>query len=226
MDADVRGAGGLAQRLLRLAAAAAPAPRPQRRDELAEQIRAGAPAEPRRSTARRACIASCWPQGVRCSKNTVAKLMRASRHCARRRSGAFVVRTTDSRHAHPIAANRAESGSSTSRGPTRPGRRHHLHPHGRRLAVPGGGDGPVLAQDRRLGDGRLTCAAELVCRGAGDGHGAASAAAGPVLHHSDRGVQYACDDYQALLEPARLAAEHEPPRQRTRSASASSIKLS
>ena len=21
----------------------------------------------------------------------------------------------------------------------------------------------------------------------------------PVLHHSDRGVQYACDDYQALL---------------------------
>jgi transposase InsO family protein len=43
--------------------------------------------------------------GVRCSRNTVAKLMRqaAIRSKTRRR---FVVRTTDSRHSHPIAPNR------------------------------------------------------------------------------------------------------------------------
>lgn len=31
--------------------------------------------------------------------------------------------------------------------------RHHLYPHARRLVVPGRRDGPVLPQDRRLGDG-------------------------------------------------------------------------
>ena len=44
-------------------------------------------------------------QGVRCSKNTVAKLMRQNgiRAQTKRR---FVVRTTDSRHGHPVAENR------------------------------------------------------------------------------------------------------------------------
>lgn len=33
------------------------------------------------------------------------------------------------------------------------GERHHLHPHAQRLAVLGGGAGPVRAQGRGLGDG-------------------------------------------------------------------------
>ena len=43
-------------------------------------------------------------QGVSCSENTVAKLMRQEglRSCRHRR---FVVRTTDSRHPHPVAPN-------------------------------------------------------------------------------------------------------------------------
>ena len=43
-------------------------------------------------------------QGLACTENTVAKLMRQSklRSKAQRR---FVVKTTDSRHSHPIAAN-------------------------------------------------------------------------------------------------------------------------
>ena len=60
-------------------------------------------------------------QGVACSENTVAKLMKhhGIRSTMRRR---FVVRTTDSRHAYRIAANRLaqqfdvpEPGPRTSR---------------------------------------------------------------------------------------------------------------
>ena len=51
--------------------------------------------------------------------------------------------------------------------------------------------------------------AELVERALGDAL-ERRRPAGPLLHHSDRGVQYACDDYQELLRGNGLDVEHEP----------------
>jgi putative transposase len=135
-------------------------------------------------------------RGVACSKNTVAGLMRRER-IRSRRSRKFVVRTTDSRHPHPIAPNRLNREFERARPdqawvcdityvPTDEGwlylaavldlctRRvvgwsveDHL-----RAELPA--QALQMALDRRR-------------------------PAGPVLHHSDRGVQYACDGYQSLL---------------------------
>jgi putative transposase len=135
-------------------------------------------------------------EGVACCENTVAKLMRRAgvRAATARR---FVVRTTDSRHGHAVAENvldrRFEPGESD------------------RVWV---GDITYIA----TGEGWLYLAAvldlgsrkvvgwatadhlrsELVERALSNAleHRRPS---GSVLHHSDRGVQYACDDYQELL---------------------------
>ena len=134
--------------------------------------------------------------GVRCSKNTVAKLMReaAIRSKTRRR---FVVRTTDSRHSHPIAPNRLnrcfEQASPNKAWvadityiPTAEGWLY--------LAV-------VLDLHSRRVVGWATSdslAAELSCRALRMAIERRSPVGG-VLHHSDRGVQYACDEFQELL---------------------------
>lgn len=52
------------------------------------------------------------------------------------------------------------------------GERHHLYPHPQRLAVPGGGAGPVRPQSRGLGDG-CDHARRTGLRGAAIGHRAA-----------------------------------------------------
>ena len=135
-------------------------------------------------------------QGVACCQNTVAKLMKnhGIRSKMRRR---FVVRTTDSRHAHPIAANRLAQQFD--------------------VPVPN----QAWAADITYiptGEGWLYLAAVIdlcsrkVVGWAADDHLRAELPcaalqmalvqrrpAGPLLHHSDRGVQYACDEYQALL---------------------------
>ena len=53
-------------------------------------------------------------EDVRCSKNTVAKLMRAAGLRSKRRQR-FRVHTTDSRHPHPIAPNRLNRAFCQSR---------------------------------------------------------------------------------------------------------------
>jgi putative transposase len=134
--------------------------------------------------------------GVRCCENTVAKLMRRAgvRARAARR---FVVRTTDARHEHPVAANRLD-------------RQFHAERPDRIWA----GDITYVATD----EGWLYLAVVLdlhsrrVVGWATADHlrwelvGEALRMAlhhrrpcEPLLHHSDRGVQYACTDYQALL---------------------------
>ena len=75
----------------------------QRRDELLEHIEQ-AHAESRQRYGSPRIHAELRERGIPCSENTVAKLMRQHgiRSKMRRR---FVVRTTDSRHPHPIAKN-------------------------------------------------------------------------------------------------------------------------
>ena len=109
-------------------------------------------------------------QGVACSENTVAKLMRRAgvRAATSRR---FVVRTTDSRHGHAIADNaldRQFEPGEVDR--TWVGDITYI-PTERGVAVPGGGDRPGEPQGDRLGDGgppaeRAGGAGALQCPGA------------------------------------------------------------
>lgn len=135
-------------------------------------------------------------RGVPCSENTVAKLMRRERIRSKTRRR-FVVRTTDSRHAHPIAPNRLAQAF------------HEPHPDRTWAAdityIPTQEGWLYLAAVIDL------CTRKIVGWATGDSLRAVlvcealrmalvqRAPRVPVLHHSDRGVQYACDDYQALL---------------------------
>lgn len=135
-------------------------------------------------------------RGVSCCENTVAKRMRSGgiRAKTRRR---FVVRTTDSRHDHPVAENKLARQFQQARPnqawaadityiPTQEGWLY--------LAA-------VMDLCSRKIVGWATAThlrAELVCdalRAAVDQR----RPPGELLHHSDRGVQYACDEFQGLL---------------------------
>ena len=135
-------------------------------------------------------------QGVPCCENTVAKLMRQAeiRSKARR---PFVVKTTDSGHPHPVAENTlarefypgkpdAVWASDITYIPTAQGWTY--------LAV-------VIDLCTRMVVGWATAThlrAELAC----DALRMAWTQRRPkseLLHHSDRGVQYASDEYQTLL---------------------------
>lgn len=136
-------------------------------------------------------------QGISCCVNTVAKLMRDGgiRSKLRRR---FVIHTTDSRHAHPIAPNHLERQfeqeqpdqawcSDLTYIPTDEGWLY--------LAV-------VLDLCSRKVVGWAMAdhlRSELVEAALKMALGQRRPAPG-LIHHSDRGVQYACEDYQRLLE--------------------------
>lgn len=170
-------------------------PRAQRQTELMGQIEAihresrGTYGSPRVHHA----LAAREPT---CSLNTVAKLMR--RAGVRGRVGRrFAVATTQSRHDHPVAPNvldrqfyperpNAVWAADITYIPTAEGWLY--------LAV-------VLDLFSRRVVGWATAdhlRSELVSR-ALQGALACRKPAGPLLHHSDRGVQYAARDYQQLL---------------------------
>jgi putative transposase len=138
---------------------------------------------------------------VRCSKNTVAKLMRREGLRSKRRKR-FRVRTPTSRHGHPIAPNRLN--------------RAFCQPQ----------PDQAWAADityLRTVEGWLylavvidLCSRKIVGWATSDSLAAELCVRAlemaveqrrprqTVLHHSDRGVQYACDDYQGLLARHRL----------------------
>jgi putative transposase len=167
----------------------------QRRSRLLEQIQA-AHAESRQTYGSPRVHAELEAQGVSCSKNTVAKLMREHALCSKMRRR-FVVRTTDSHHEHPVFENRLNQQfeqASTDQAwaadityiPTAEGWLY--------LAA-------VIDLCSRRIVGWATAdhlRAELPCQAlkrALDQRDPTS----ELLHHSDRGVQYACDEYQQLL---------------------------
>jgi transposase InsO family protein len=167
----------------------------QRRDQLLEQIET-AHAESRQTYGSPRVHAELQAQGVACSKNTVAKLMRENGIRSKRRQR-FVVRTTDSRHEHPIFENRLDRqfqqaapnqawAADITYVPTNEGWLY--------LAA-------VIDLCSRAVVGWATAdhlRAELPCRAlqqALQQRGCVD----ELLHHSDRGVQYACDEYQQLL---------------------------
>jgi len=133
---------------------------------------------------------------VQCSKNTVAKLMRAEglRSKMHRR---FRVHTTDSRHGHPIAPNRLN--------------REFFQPQpdqawGADITYIRTAEGWVylavvidLCSRKIVGWATSDSLAAELCVRALEEAVQQRRPRRPVLHHSDRGVQYASDDYQGLL---------------------------
>jgi putative transposase len=134
--------------------------------------------------------------GVDCCENTVAKIMRKNsiRSKVRRR---FVVHTTDSNHPHPVAQNRLEQCfqealpnkawcADITYIPTAEGWLYLaavIDLCSRRIV------GWAMADHLRASLCSEAMQMALKRRRPGPG----------LLHHSDRGVQYACQDYQLLL---------------------------
>lgn len=173
----------------------------QRQDELGQQI-AEVHARSRRIYGAPRVHRELLARQVPCSKNTVAKLMRKAglRSKMQRR---FVVRTTDSRHAHPIAPNTLNR------------RFEQAQPNQAWAAdityIPTAQGWLYLAAVIDLCSRKIvgwttsdSLAADLTCE-ALRGALAEREPRGPLLHHSDRGVQYACEDYQQLLATGRLS---------------------
>ena len=140
-------------------------------------------------------------KGVACCENTVAKLMRRAgiRAATVRR---FVVRTTDSRHGHAIAENTLDRRFE-------PGEPDRVWV-GDITYIATGEGWLYLAVMLDVGSRRVVgwatadhLRSELVERALSNAlkHRRPT---GRVLHHSDRGVQYACDDYQELLRAQGL----------------------
>jgi transposase InsO family protein len=167
----------------------------QRRSRLLAHIQA-AHAQSRETYGSPRVHAELEAQDIPCSENTVAKLMRQNGIRSKRRRR-FVVRTTESRHEHPVFENRLDRqfqqpapnqawAADITYIPTAEGWLY--------LAA-------VIDLCSRLVVGWATAdhlRAELPCqalRQALDQRGPAD----ELLHHSDRGVQYACDEYQQLL---------------------------
>ena len=116
-------------------------------------------------------------RGVKACENTVAKLMKAHgiRSKIKRR---FVVRTTDSNHAHPIAPNRLNRAFDQAASRLRVWTSDITYVHtDEGWLVSGGGNGCLQQKDHRLVDGRPP-GSELADRCIGDGVTSAEARCG------------------------------------------------
>ena len=179
-----------------------PGSRAQRRHELAERIaqvhrashqRYGAPRVHRELAA----------QGIPCSKNTVAKLM-SLRQLRSKMQRRFRVRTTDSRHTHPVAPNRLQQQFACAT--------DQLVWLADITYIPTGEGWLYLAAVLDLGSRAIVgwatadslrtalplSALQMALDRAPPEPG--------LIHHSDRGVQYAGDVYQRLLHKHSLVA--------------------
>jgi transposase InsO family protein len=140
-------------------------------------------------------------QGVRCGRKRVARLMRQAALCAKHRCKVKVT-TTDSAHPYPVAPNLLEQDFSASRPnekwsgdityiPTAQGWLYLaviLDLYSRRIV----GWAMSDSLERHLVIAALYMAIQRRQPPPG------------LLHHSDRGSQYASDDYQAVLTQAQM----------------------
>jgi putative transposase len=172
-----------------------PSARRRRQEELSEKIRA-VHQRSRRTYGSPRITAELREQGVVVCENTVAKLMKQA-EIAGKIKRRFVPKTTDSAHPHPIAANRLEQDFAAAAPNQKwacditylPSTQGWLY-----LAV-------VLDLYSRKVVGwslQQHLRAELVMEALEAALSSRRPGAG-LLHHSDRGVQYASDDYQRLL---------------------------
>ena len=175
--------------------------REQRREELAGKIRAVHAANRRVYGSPRVC-AALRASGERVCENTVARVMRAHgiRAKAKRK---FVPRTTDSAHGRPVAANALGRDFAAER----PGRKWAAD-----ITYVATGEGWLylagvidLCSRRVVGWSMADHMRTDLVADALEMAIARRAPAPGLLHHSDRGVQYASDDYQHLLASHGIA---------------------
>lgn len=136
-------------------------------------------------------------QGVAVNRKTVARLMQKQRIRSVMARG-FVPQTTDSRHSLPVAANLLQQDFACSR------------PNTRWVAdityLPSAQGWLYLAAVKDLCTRKIVgwaladhLRAEVVCEALRDAIRKECPAPG-LIHHSDRGVQYACCEFQQLLQ--------------------------
>ena len=101
----------------------------------------------------------------------------------------------------PWLAGGAEPGARPGADRPRPalGGRHHLHPAAGGVRLSGHRARCLQPPRGRLGVGRRICEASLAIAALTMALAARQPAPGSLIHHSDRGVQYACGDYTELL---------------------------
>ena len=140
-------------------------------------------------------------QGFKCGHNRVARLLRQAQLWAKQKRK-FKVTTTDSTHNYPVAPNRLNQDFTTSRPnekwvadityiPTAEGWLYLaavLDLYSRRIV----GWATSDSLERQL----VITALQMALHRRQPGPG--------LLHHSDRGSQYASDDYQALLTHSQI----------------------
>ena len=173
-----------------------PSPRLKRREELAVKIQA-VHVQHRQVYGSPRIYQVLKTQGEQVCENTVAKLMR-QRHIRAKTKRRFVPRTTDSTHAQPVAANVLDRQFTAARPnqkwvvdityiPTAEGWLYLagvLDLCSRKIV------GWAMAEHMQTELVRDALRLAMVNRQPGAG----------LLHHSDRGVQYASADYRQLLE--------------------------
>jgi transposase InsO family protein len=169
-------------------------PRRQANRALAAQIRA-AHARSRKTYGRRRIHVQLRNEGMRCSRNRVARLMRAEGLCGLRRRGFKT--TTNSRHSLPVAPNLLAR-NFTAPAPDRVWVSDITY-----LACEEGWEYLATVMDlhsRRIVGWAMQSTLErsLTLRALEMAITQRRPAPG-LIHHSDRGVQYACGDYQAAL---------------------------
>jgi putative transposase len=141
-------------------------------------------------------------QGKRCCQNTVAKLMKQQQIRSRIKRR-FRVRTTDANHAHPIAPNTLDRQFATAQ-PDQAWAADITY-------IPTDQGWLYLSAVIDLCSRKIigwSTADHLKAELATDALHQAIQRRDPapgLLHHSDRGVQYACGDYRSLLEDHGLA---------------------
>ena len=135
-------------------------------------------------------------KGVRCNVKTVAKLMQQEALAATHRRK-FSVQTTDSQHGHPVARNLLEQRFEAA-GPNQVWTADITY-------IPTGEGWLYLAVEMDLYSRRIVgwsmaehLKAELPLAALAMAVGQRRPAPG-LIHHSDRGVQYACEAYQQRL---------------------------
>jgi len=175
--------------------------RQQRRQELAAKVQA-VHAESRRVYGSPRVHRALATGGEKVSENTVAKIMQANGLRAKTKRK-FVPRTTDSAHNQPIAPNILDRQFATA-------------PPDRTWAcdityIPTDEGWLYLAGVIDVGSRRVvgwSMADHMRTELVADAMEMALARRQPragLLHHSDRGVQYASDDYQVLLQRHQIA---------------------
>ena len=170
--------------------------RAERRKELAAKVRAVHEANRKVYGSPRVC-AALRASGERVCENTVAKVMKQQRIRAKSKRK-FVPRTTDSAHQRPVAGNRLAREFDAPR----PDRKWAVDI----TYVPTGEGWLYLAGVIDLCSRKVvgwSMADHMRTDLVADALGMAIARRSPgegLLHHSDRGVQYASEDYQRLLQ--------------------------